>query len=80
MATVAVKTKNVNVTVAEFAAALMNQIALKPEFGQMEMAVELVPGEDYARITGYGTALHCEIKNGKLVSSPFIAIQTEEIG
>lgn len=45
-----------SVTVAQFAASLMNAIALHPELGSQELNVELEAGEEYAPIAGVETS------------------------
>lgn len=41
-----------NVTVAQFAASLMNAIAKNPELGSLALNVEIEAGEKYKPITG----------------------------
>lgn len=65
-----------NVTVAQFAASLMNAIAKNPELGSLALNVEIEPGEEYKSIVGIEPSYRFTMmNNGKFAQETRMSIK-----
>lgn len=65
-----------NVTVAQFAASLMNAIATNPSIGNLELNVEIEPGQTYANITGVESSYQFKMnKDGSFTKTDRLSIK-----